>query len=107
MRLIKLAITLVVLAGFGLFAATVPLGDKTLWEHTKAIAGSKEAQQLVDGVKSAVGSGSSSGSGAKAREHGTDEGKLSKADRDKLRDVIRDELRRQRDRGKHAEHAKR
>ncbi|MCA9669454.1 MAG: hypothetical protein KC503_27855 [Myxococcales bacterium] len=99
MRLIKLAITLLVLGGFGYFAAKVPLGDKTLWEHTKAIAGSKEAQNLVDGVKRAVGSGSGSGSDSdSAARKASDDKKLTKADRDKLRDVIREELARQ---GKH------
>lgn len=45
------------LLGFALFvaliyaAATVPLGERTLWQHLCAIAGSRESRALVDGVK--------------------------------------------------------
>ena len=30
---------------------TVPLGEKTLWQHLRAIAGSEPSQELVEGVK--------------------------------------------------------
>lgn len=40
----------------GLYAAaTVPLGQRTLTEHIKAIGGTQEAKDLVDGTKTKLG----------------------------------------------------
>jgi hypothetical protein len=86
MRLIRLLITLVILGGVVFFGVTVPLGGKTLWEHIKAIAGSKESQELVEGVKQ------------KAEKIGTRPDaagggdKLTEAERKLLRRLIREKL---------------
>jgi len=50
-RLLRGIVGLGVLGVLAYGAVAVPLGDKTLWEHVKAIAGSKEGKTLVDGVK--------------------------------------------------------
>lgn len=51
MKLIRLLVTLAVLGGVAYVGVTVPLGGKTLWGHLKAIAGSKESKELVEGVR--------------------------------------------------------
>ncbi len=55
MRLIRSLISLGVLAAFILIAATVPIGNRTLFGHVKQIWASDEAQELVDGVKEESG----------------------------------------------------
>ena len=50
-RLIRSLISLGLLAGIVYVAIFVPLGERTLWQHLKAIAGSAESKRLVDGVK--------------------------------------------------------
>jgi len=87
-RLIRLLIGVTVLAVVAYVAVAVPLGGKTLWEHLRSIASTKESQELVDGVKH------------KAREViGRDAGlvrrtsdKLTGAERKLLRRLIRDKL---------------
>ena len=103
-RLIKLLISLVVLAGFTYFAVAVPLGDKTLWQHVKAIAGSKASKDLVDGVKEKAGEvvkgvGSAKGTGAKKsgeKKSGEKKGdpidNMSDEERRALRKLIKDRL---------------
>ncbi len=54
-RLIRGVISLAVLGGLVYVAVYVPLGEQTLWQHLKAIAGSKESKELVDGVKHKAG----------------------------------------------------
>jgi hypothetical protein len=54
-RLIKLAFGLVGLAAFAWFGITVKLGDQTLFQHLRAIGGSKESQELFDGTRQAAG----------------------------------------------------
>ena len=54
-KLIKLAFGLVGLAAFAWFGITVKLGDQTLFQHLRAIGGSKESQELVDGTRQAAG----------------------------------------------------
>ncbi len=51
MKLIRFLLTFIALIGFGYFAFTVPLGEKTLWEHIKAIAETKESKDLVEEAK--------------------------------------------------------
>jgi hypothetical protein len=50
-RLIRALIALILLGALAYLAVSVPLGDKTLWEHIQAIAGTDESKQLVKGVK--------------------------------------------------------
>jgi hypothetical protein len=54
-KLIKLAFGLVGLAAFAWFGITVKLGDQTLFQHLRAIGGSKESQELMDGTRQAAG----------------------------------------------------
>jgi len=54
-RLIRGVITLGILAGLGYVAVYVPLGERTLRQHLKAIASSPEGKRLVDGVKHKAG----------------------------------------------------
>jgi hypothetical protein len=49
--LMRLLISLACLAVFVWFAVTVPLGNRTLWGHLRAIAGSEEAKDLAKGTK--------------------------------------------------------
>lgn len=85
MRLIRLVVTLVVLAGVAYFAVSVPLGGKTLWQHIQAIAGSKESKQLVEGVKQKAGQ-ILNDAGGKTEDNLTEE------ERRLLRKLIREKL---------------
>ena len=49
--LIRFCFSLLVLAVVVWFATMVPLGDRTLWGHIKAIAGTHEAKDLADGTR--------------------------------------------------------
>ena len=104
-RLIRWLISLALLAGAVYFAVAVPLGEKTLWQHARAIAGSRESQDLVDEVKRKAGlkqepSGESKPSapraeakaGAKHAENAASNDKLSDDERRLLRKLIRDKL---------------
>ena len=51
MRLLRFLLTLAALGALVYVAVAVPLGTKTLWQHIRAIAGTKESQDLVDEVK--------------------------------------------------------
>ena len=88
MRLIRLVITLAALGGLGYLAYTVPLGSKTLWEHIRAIAGSKESKELVDGVKDRAEQ-LIKPDGGKSGETGD---RLTPKERDLLRKLIREKL---------------
>jgi hypothetical protein len=85
-RLLRLLISLAALAALIYFAVTVPLGTKTLWQHLKAIAGTKESQNLVDEVKHKAASTVRKDGGAK-----TDD-KLTDQERKLLRKLIREKL---------------
>lgn len=54
-RLIRAVLLLILLLVLAYVAATVPLGQKTLWQHLHAIAETDESQQLVEGVKEKAG----------------------------------------------------
>lgn len=54
-RLIRWLLSLALLAGAVYFAVAVPLGEKTLWQHARAIAGSRESQELAREVKRKAG----------------------------------------------------
>jgi hypothetical protein len=53
-RLLKLCVSLAAFVALAWFGATVKLGSRTLFEHMRAIAGTKESQELVDGTKQAA-----------------------------------------------------
>jgi hypothetical protein len=53
-RLLKLCLSLVAFAAFAWFGVTVKLGSRTLFGHLRAIADTKESQELVDGTKRAA-----------------------------------------------------
>jgi len=48
---IRFILTLVIIAGLGYCGATVKLGDKTFFEHVRAIWHTPEAQDLKKGVE--------------------------------------------------------
>ena len=53
-RLFKLCVGLAAFCAFAWFGTTVQLGDRTLFAHLRAIAQTKESQELVDGTKRAA-----------------------------------------------------
>ena len=53
-RLLKLCVALAAFCAFAWFGTTVQLGDRTLFGHLRAIAQTKESQELVDGTKRAA-----------------------------------------------------
>jgi len=87
MRLIRLLITLAILGGLVFLGVTVPLGGKTLWEHIKAIAGSKESKELVEGVKQKAEQIAVRADGGR-----TGGDKLTDVERKLLRKLIREKL---------------
>jgi hypothetical protein len=100
MKLIRLLIGLALFAGLGYVAVEVPLGEKTLVQHVRAIAGTEEGQELVDGVKQkavevkdrATGAAqdeASSGDGGGKASAGDD---LTDKERKLLRKLIKDKL---------------
>jgi hypothetical protein len=49
--LLRFAFSLVVFAILIWFATMVPLGKHTLWQHLRAISGTKEAKELAEGTE--------------------------------------------------------
>ncbi len=49
--LLRFCFSLLLLAIVVWFATTVQLGDRTLWGHIKAIAGTHEAKDLAEGTR--------------------------------------------------------
>jgi len=88
LRLIRFLISLVVIAAVVYFVVAVPLGKKTLWQHLRAIAGSKESKELVDEVKQKAGSVIRRDGGARTGA----EDKLSDQERKLLRKLLREKL---------------
>jgi hypothetical protein len=88
-KLIKLIIGLVSLAAFVWWGLTVPLGERTLFEHVTAIGKSRESQQLVRGTKEKVDDLKKRiGSGTPAPAPAAPQERLSKADRKEIRHLI-------------------
>jgi hypothetical protein len=54
LRLLKLFVFVGALAGFVWWGLTVPLGERTLFGHLRAIGDSKESQELVRGTRQKV-----------------------------------------------------
>ena len=50
-RLIRWLFSLVIFAIVFWFATTIPLGNKTLWGHLRAIFGTQEAKDLAKGAE--------------------------------------------------------
>jgi hypothetical protein len=101
-RLIRWFFSLVLLAGVVYFAVAVPLGEKTLWQHARAIAGTRESQTLVEEVKRKAGLGAPPAAeqapAGKQREPGGESQQAGKsspfAGRDPASDKLSDEERR-------------
>jgi hypothetical protein len=53
-KLLKILVGLVGLGAFVWWGLTIPLGDRTLFQHIAAIAHSKESRELVRGTKEKV-----------------------------------------------------
>jgi hypothetical protein len=53
-KLVKILVGLVGLGAFVWWGLTIPLGDRTLFQHIAAIAHSKESRELVRGTKEKV-----------------------------------------------------
>jgi hypothetical protein len=100
-RLIKLGISLVGLLAFAWFGVTVKLGSQTLFQHLRAIGQTKESKELVEGTRQAAGplvddvrrrfhEGTAPG-GARTEppDAGAPEERVSAADRQALRHLIR------------------
>ena len=50
-KLISLIISLLALAAAIYLVTMVPMGEKTLWQHLRSIADTKEGREMVEGVK--------------------------------------------------------
>jgi len=88
MRLLRFLFGLAALGALAYVVVAVPVGSKTIWQHLRAIAGSRESQELVDEVKQ------------RARRAPPDSGappaksadRLSAEERKLLRKLIREKL---------------
>jgi len=99
MKLIRLLIGLGLIAGLVFVAVEVPLGEKTLVQHVRAIAGTEEGQELVEGVKDKAVEVKDRATGAVKGEakaaDGSDAGagdELTDKERRLLRKLIQDKL---------------
>jgi hypothetical protein len=77
------------------FAVEVPLGEKTLWQHARAIAGSRESKELADEVKrkaSRAAARPDAGSARQTPAREPEADRLSAEERRLLRKLIREKL---------------
>ncbi|MCC6750012.1 MAG: cell division FtsA domain-containing protein [Deltaproteobacteria bacterium] len=98
--LVRALVSVALLGGLVYVAVAVPMGGKTIWQHVKAIADSKEGQELADGVKEKAGevlrrdggpeSDARDGGGRRARKPSRE--KLTDKERELLRKLIREKL---------------
>ena len=100
LRIVRLLISLALLAAFVWFGATVKLGERTLFGHLYAIGQTKESQDLVKGTKETAqpivddvrrrfGSGDGGTAHAAAvPDAGAPEESLTETDRKALRKVL-------------------
>jgi hypothetical protein len=91
MRLIRFLLSLVILGAIVYVVVAVPLGQKTLWQHLRAIAGTKESQELVDEVKQKAKSTLHRDAGHAPAPGSGDE--LTARERQLLRKLIKEKLR--------------
>jgi hypothetical protein len=91
--MIRFVISVLVLALLVWAAVTVPLGNRTFWGHIKAIAGSEEGKDLVEGVKDRAREALDKDGKDRAREIELkeDDG-LTSEERDVLRKLIKKKL---------------
>jgi len=97
-RLIRGLLGLVLLVALVYVAVTVRLGERTLWQHLCAIAGSHESRALVEGVRrraralwgQAGAEGASGATSAPAPTKAVDP--LTADERSRLRQLIRQRL---------------
>jgi hypothetical protein len=99
MKLIRLLIGLALIAGVVYVAVEVPLGEKTLVQHVRAIAGTEEGQELVEGVKQKAVEVKDRATGVKEEAAGDGGGgeagvgdDLTDKERKLLRKLIKDKL---------------
>ena len=98
LKLIKIFIGMVGLGAFVWWGVTVPLGERTLFQHVSAIAGSRESRELVRGTKEKVADlkkrvvGTEKGSAAKSPPTRTEPGESTGAE-DHLTNVDRHDMR--------------
>jgi uncharacterized membrane protein len=100
MKLIRLLIGLALIAGVVYVAVEVPLGEKTLVQHVRAIAGTEEGQELVEGVKQkavevkdrATGAAQDEAAGGDGGGNASAGDDLTDKERKLLRKLIKDKL---------------
>jgi len=96
-------IGLAVLGGLVYAAAYLPLGERTLWQHIQAIAGSSESKKLVDSVRHEAGralNDEAGGAASRARKRSAKKAlpkvdpkdRFTREERAALRRLIRDRL---------------
>ncbi len=95
MRLIRSLFSLAVIIALVYFATAIPLGKLTLWQHLRAIAGSKESQELVDEVKQKAQQVVKSDSGGEPAS--PQEDNLTPQERKQLRKLIRQKMEQDKD----------
>jgi hypothetical protein len=93
-KLLKLLLGLGCLGVFVWWGLTVPLGDRTLYGHLRAIGQTKESQELVRGTKQKVSevkrrivTGTEAGKAPKPAE-GPPQEQLTDGDREQMRKII-------------------
>ena len=86
-KLISLIISVLALVAVIYLVTMVPMGSKTLWQHLKSIAETKESKEMVEGVKKTA-------QGVIKKTTAPDDGskkskdKLTPEDRKKLRKLL-------------------
>lgn len=80
-------VVIALLVYVGLF---VPLGERTLWEHIKAISQTSESQKFIDGVKDKAGDILVKSKEEKKSEQQSDQ--FTKEERTELKKLIRERL---------------
>ena len=74
LKLLKFLVSLGCLAAFVWWGVTVPLGERTLFQHVRAIGQSRESQELVRGAKDKVTDLTKSMGSERDDDHGEDDG---------------------------------
>jgi hypothetical protein len=96
-RLMRLLLTLAMLAVLVWFATNVRLGKKTLWGHMQAIFATQAAKDLADGTKEEAKNVARRVRDEMHHDGGTAKGKplddVNENDRKRLDDLVRDKTR--------------
>ena len=88
-KLISLIISLLALAAAIYFITMVPMGNKTLWQHLKSIAETKEGKDMVEGVKKTAQEVIHKTTGAKDSGGKKSKDELTPEDRKRLRRLLK------------------